>query len=205
VKQLEPLGVITAGRGQQRGRRLLLQQVGLESVLLMDRLVSSQPARPRPLTVTPAVAMGILADRDCFPPRGAVHTCGRAAAIRTNDTRRATPVRHLAGRHRGGAGPDWAGDGPRQSALQDTAAELLGSKDPLSGEHRRDDGEVEVQRKPVLFPASDWPSVGAVSSCALGGRNNRVVRAVCFDELDHLLDRDRWPEERNGLRDAGIH
>jgi hypothetical protein len=118
VKQLEPLGVITAGRGQQRGRRLLLQQVGLESVLLMDTLVSSQPARPRPLTVTPAVAMGILADRDCFPPRGAVHTCGRTAAIRTNDTRRATPVRHLAGRHRGGAGPDGAGDGPRQSALR---------------------------------------------------------------------------------------
>ena len=26
-----------------------------------------------------------------------------------------------------------------------------------------------------------------------------------MDELDHLLDRDRWPEERKGIRVAGIH
>jgi hypothetical protein len=38
-----------------------------------------------------------------------------------------------------------------------------------------------------------------------GGRNDRVVRAVYLDELDHLLDRDRWPEERKGIRVAGIH
>jgi hypothetical protein len=33
-------------------------------------------------------------------------------------------------------------------------------------------------------------------SCALGGRNDRVVRAVCLDEFDHLLVRDRWPRHR---------
>jgi hypothetical protein len=39
-------------------------------------------------------------------------------------------------------------------------------------------------------------------SCALGGRNDRVVRAVCLDEFDHLLDRDRWPETSTGISPA---
>ena len=60
---------------------------------------------------------------------------------------------------------------------QDCAAELVGSKDPLSGEHRSDDGEVKLQAKTRL----NRPNRPAKANCATMPTLRQYLKDPCTE------------------------